>query len=114
VTTTQEDFPNGAAMIFEPWPIAKWAIFNCQAELVGYRRDAAAAREFAASLPGSPPEPSEPEPVRRSPRALPLPPVTWLPSVPGPEERGEEAWRPPTVHQAYPHAKALTRRYIQR
>jgi hypothetical protein len=70
-----EEFAHNGAIIVFDHLLQKWAIFNCHAALVGYRRDQAVARAFASGLPGTPPEPEPPPPIRRSPRALPLPPA---------------------------------------
>ena len=82
-----ETFPNGAAIVFLPYPWSAWSIVDCHGHHHGLRRDHGAAREFAASLPGSPPEPEPPAPIRRSPRAYPLPDSKFLPTGPQPDER---------------------------
>lgn len=84
-----ERLANGAVLAWSPWPVAKYVIFDCWGNLAGYRREVAAAREFAAGLPGSPQEPEAPRPISRSPRALPLPEEKVMPAAPPTDERPE-------------------------
>jgi hypothetical protein len=112
-TVTREDFPNGACIVWDPWPLAKWSVFDCHGVHQGWRRELATAREFAAGLPGAPIEPEPPRPISRSPRVMPLPPteLDHHGHRPSAGERGERVSRPPAVHQAYMRAKSLTRRH---
>jgi hypothetical protein len=101
---------NGAAIIFDP-QLHKHAVIDSHGVLHGYRHDAAAAREFAASLPGEPDKEPEPAPIPRSPRAVPQPEVQYLPAgIPRDERRDFPEVRAPRVITPYERSRALSRR----
>jgi hypothetical protein len=104
-----ETFPNGATLLFEPWPLAKFSIFDCHGVHHGWRRDLDEARAFAAGLPGEPAVVEPPRQRPRSPRALPLPnEAKWLPSEPRADERPVMP-HAPQVRLAYELGKSMTR-----
>ena len=104
----------GAVVAWAPWPVAKYAVFDCRGHLVGYRGGLQAAREFAASLPGEPWEPPAPAPIHISPRAHPEAKAragvqTYEEPGPQPDEGAWPAKRPSVVMK-YAAAKAMAGR----
>jgi hypothetical protein len=101
---------NGAGYCWVP-TLRKFAVVGADGTLHGYRYDVAAARELAASLPGVPVDEPQPAPVSRSPHAMPLPQVEYLPpGVPRDERRDFFEERAPTVISAFEQSHALCRR----
>jgi hypothetical protein len=93
-----EILPNGAGYCWLP-ALRKFAVVDSEGHVHGYRHDSEAARELAQRLPAHPAEPSpEPTSISRSPHALPLPPETYLPAGPRPDERPLPEPAPRVVH----------------
>jgi hypothetical protein len=70
--THERNENTGAVIVWEPWPVAKYAVVDSRNHHHASFRDLDRARAFAASLPGTPHVPPEPRPVNISPRADPL------------------------------------------
>jgi hypothetical protein len=74
-----EVLSNGATVFFDPL-LRKYGVLDGGGVFHTYRYDLPRARAFAASLPAAPPPAPPPAPISRSPRAMPLPEMTHLPT----------------------------------
>jgi hypothetical protein len=100
-TPPERNETTGAVVAWAPWPIAKYAVFDCRGHLCGYRMEVEDARALAASLPGEPWVPPEPSPIHVSPRAHPeikaRPGVKYEEPGPQPDEKPMPARHEPKV-----------------
>jgi hypothetical protein len=70
--TSERNETTGAVIVWEPYPVSKFAVVDSGNRLCGHRRSLEAARELAASLPGESYQPPAPRSINISPRADPV------------------------------------------